>query len=77
MTPLRRRHHRRRPSLVAKLLQSRTVWVALGQAVVAVLTLLSTQDTAMKVVGWTAIAKSGLDVFLRSITKEPIGKGQP
>ncbi len=77
MTAPRRHRRRHRLSVVTKLLRSKTVWLAMGQAIVAVLALLSTDDHAMKVIGWTAIAKSGLDVFLRSITKEPIGKGQP
>ena len=77
MTPRRKKRRVRFSSTVGKLLRSRTVWLALGQAVAASMALLSPEQVPVRWIGWIAIVKSGVDVFFRAITKEPIGKGQP
>ncbi len=73
MTPRRRQR-----SVLArwsvKLLQSRTVWLALAQAVAGVITAAVAANPAL---GWLVIAKSVVDIWLRALTTEPIGKGQP
>jgi len=63
--------------LVSNLLHSRTVWVALGQAAVAVVAALTTANPALGKVGWILVVKSVVDVGLRYLTTKPIGEGQP
>jgi len=52
-----------------KLLQSKTVWVAIIQAVVGIAIAVLTD---LDLVGYIAIIKSFADVVLRYVTKEPI-----
>ncbi len=51
------------------LLQSRTFWIAALQAAAGVIAVFA---TAYPAAGWLLIAKSVLDIYLRSTTTQPI-----
>jgi hypothetical protein len=51
------------------LLQSKTFWLALVQAVAGVIVVFS---TSFPQVGWLVIAKSVVDVILRVYTSQPV-----
>ena len=53
------------------LLQSKTFWLATGQAVAGVITVFA---TTYDQIGWLAVAKSVVDVYLRTVTSSPISK---
>jgi ABC-type arginine transport system permease subunit len=57
--------------------KSRTVWVAIGQAVVGVLLAVISADPALQQVGWVAAAKSVLDIVLRAMTTVAISPTPP
>ncbi len=61
-------------NLLKRALTSRTVRVAIVQAVVGVLAAVAAMDPATKTVGWIALAKSVLDVLLRLDTTAPVGQ---
>jgi len=50
---------------------SKTIWIAVIQGVIGVLASLSTSPD-IHIVGYIAIAKSGLDILLRALTSEPV-----
>jgi hypothetical protein len=52
--------------------QSLTVWVALGQAALAVLAEVSTADPSLHLAGYVLILKSVVDILLRLRTTQPI-----
>lgn len=60
--------------LIRRALSSRTVRVAIIQAIVGVLGALATMDPALKTVGWLAFVKSIADVLLRLDTTAPVGE---
>jgi hypothetical protein len=49
--------------------QSKTLWLAIIQAVVGVFAVVSTSYPTL---GWIVVAKSILDVILREVTNQPI-----
>lgn len=63
---------------IGRVLRSRTVWVALGQATLAAITALTTANPGLEAAAWMLVLKSFLvDIVLRVKTTQPIGKGQP
>ncbi len=50
--------------------KSRTVILAIAQALVGVLVVINTQDPTLGLAGLVAIVKSGLDVYIRMTTVE-------
>lgn len=51
---------------------SKTLWIAIAQAVSGILTALFAQDPTLKAVGYLAIAKSIADFFVRLNTDKTI-----
>lgn len=45
--------------------QSKTVWLAIAQGVLGVMTALTTANPELATIGWIATGKSLLDMFLR------------
>lgn len=75
MTP-----RRRRSALTIALLRglrSRTVWVAIAQAIVGGITAAIAVNPSLEKLGWVVVGKSVFDIWLRAITTKPIGQGQP
>lgn len=60
--------------LCRRLLHSKTVWVALGQALVGGLAAFVASNPTWHHVGWIAVGKSMLDIFLRYTTTHPVGE---
>lgn len=52
--------------------KSRTVWIAIAQAVSGILTAVFAQDPTLKAVGYLAILKSIADFFVRLNTDKTI-----
>lgn len=52
--------------------KSKTVWIAILQAVAAVLLVVEANDPTLQSVGGWLLAKSGLDILLRIATNKPI-----
>lgn len=57
---------------VKQYLRSKTVRVAVAQAVAGIIMAIVASDPKLQAVGAGAIIKSVIDVFLRSITSEPV-----
>jgi hypothetical protein len=53
------------------LLKSKTVWVAIAQAIISVLIVVNSELDA---IGYVGVAKSALDIFLRYLTVAKITK---
>jgi len=51
------------------ILQSKTFWLASAQAVAGAITIFATEYDQ---VGWLALVKSVVDVYLRSVTSQPV-----
>lgn len=51
---------------------SRTVWVAVLQAVLGVLAVVIAENPELGIVGALAVIKSAIDMILRGITTRPI-----
>lgn len=58
--------------MIKQLLKSRTVRVAIGQAVVGLIIAAQASSPEFKSVGWITFAKSLVDGYLRMLTTEPI-----
>jgi hypothetical protein len=59
-------------SKTKKLLQSKTFWVAVIQAVIGIVVVFTSTYPELQAVGSIAVAKSILDVILRVLTQYPI-----
>lgn len=59
-------------SKTKKLLQSKTFWLAIIQAVIGIVVVFTTAYPELQAVGSIAIAKSLLDILLRTVTQMPI-----
>ena len=55
------------------LFASKVFWVAVLQAVIAVIAVFQTHFPELQTVGWLGLVKSFIDVFLRMGTSTPIG----
>ena len=55
-----------------KVLGSKTVWLAIIQALAGILVAVYSVDPAVASIGWVAIVKSGLDIGLRYLTTQPL-----
>lgn len=53
--------------------QSRTIWVAVFQAMAGLLTVLIASDPHLQTAGGLALMKSAIDVLLRFLTNVPVG----
>lgn len=51
---------------------SKTVWVAIVQGLVGVLTALMANDPTIQTIGGVLLAKSALDLVIRILTTDPL-----
>jgi hypothetical protein len=51
------------------ILQSKTFWLAALQATAGAITIFATEYSE---IGWLALVKSVVDVYLRSVTSQPV-----
>ena len=55
-----------------KIFQSKTVWLAIAQAVAGIFTVILTENPELNTLGWVGVVKSIIDVALRLITSKPV-----
>lgn len=58
--------------MVKKVFKSRTVWLAIAQAIAGILAVILAENPELATVGSIVIAKAALDFVLRMDTKEAI-----
>lgn len=52
--------------------QSKTLWVAVAQAITGILVVIMSENPELKGVGALGIVKSGVDIWLRTVTREAL-----